>query len=368
MQRKKPVQSAPAASVASSTPTPQGVSIFDVSILNFFFPIFFSLLIPRFLAANRAPISDCDETFNFWEAVHHLTFSGGQQTWEHAPQYALRSWLYAGVHAVLFRVAGTFVPWMSSPASFWFMSRFALAALSAAAEALAASIFLRQCRKMHKIDGSGNHMVYGYLAVAFLATSPGMFSHQISLLPTTTAATLLLLCTSLSVFDDKYFALVPLLSGVAILLAWPFACVAYAPIIVSTLHHYHRSHLGLKRVIYRAVFAAVTIVAASSAVDSVMYAPYSRPPPCVFHSFAHVWPLDLLPVEPHLLQRVRRRWRQFNHVRQAPPPLYFCNIVCRYGTEPWYWYLMNGFVNLGIIWPFVLVAPLGKHTEPPFVR
>jgi hypothetical protein len=68
------------------------------------------------------------------------------------------------------------------------MSRFALAALSAAVEALAASIFLRQCRKMHKIDGSGNHMVYGYLAVAFLATSPGMFSHQISLLPTTTAA------------------------------------------------------------------------------------------------------------------------------------------------------------------------------------
>jgi len=28
-----------------------------------------------------------------------------------------------------------------------------------------------------------------------------------------------------------------------------------------------------------------------------------------------------------------------------------------YGTEPWYWYLQNGFVNLGLAWPFVLAAP-----------
>ena len=28
-----------------------------------------------------------------------------------------------------------------------------------------------------------------------------------------------------------------------------------------------------------------------------------------------------------------------------------------YGTEPWYWYLQNGVVNLGLAWPFVLTAP-----------
>ena len=84
-------------------------------LINSFFPIFFLLLVPRFIAANRAPISDCDETFNFWEAVHHFTFRGGQQTWEQAPQYALRSWLYAGLHAVLFKIVSTCVPWISSP-------------------------------------------------------------------------------------------------------------------------------------------------------------------------------------------------------------------------------------------------------------
>jgi alpha-1,2-mannosyltransferase len=31
--------------------------------------------------------------------------------------------------------------------------------------------------------------------------------------------------------------------------------------------------------------------------------------------------------------------------------------VARYGTEPWYWYILNGFVNMGLAWPFVLAAP-----------
>jgi alpha-1,2-mannosyltransferase len=270
--RKKTVQVKTRPIAPSAAPVaPKSVSIFDPSILNSFFPVFFFLLIPRFLAANRAPISDCDETFNFWEAVHHLTFSGGQQTWEQAPQYALRSWLYAGAHAALFRIVGTLVPWVSTPASFWFMSRFALAVLSAAVEAFAAAVFLRECRKMNRIDPNNNRMICGYLSVAFLATAPGLFSHQISLLPTTTAATILLLCTSLTIFDPKYFALVPLLSGAAILLAWPFACVAYAPILLTTLHHYNQPHLGFKRLAFRVVFAAVTIIAASVAADTLMY-------------------------------------------------------------------------------------------------
>ena len=75
---------------------------------------------------------------------------------------------YSALHAVLFFVVGTFVPWVSSPAGFWFLCRFTLAALSAAAEAFAAAVIFRECRKM-------NRMACGYLTVAFMATSPGMF-------------------------------------------------------------------------------------------------------------------------------------------------------------------------------------------------
>ena len=262
-------------------------------LINSFFPIFFLLLVPRFIAANRAPISDCDETFNFWEAVHHFTFRGGQQTWEHAPQYALRSWLYAGIHTMLFQTVGLLLPW-TSPANFWFLCRFVLAALSAGVEAFAAAVFLRCCRQHGRA-------ISGYLAVAFLATSPGLFSHQISLLPTTTAATLLLLCTALALTDD--FSHVPLLAGIAILLGWPFACVAFAPIILSTLHF-----LGLKRALSRAGAAACGIMAASVACDSFMYAisDPARVSCATSHTAVHVRPLYVLPREPCGIQCI---WR-----------------------------------------------------------
>jgi alpha-1,2-mannosyltransferase len=263
MRQRKPITSqhpSPSAAPPASRPRSRAA---DAPILNSFFTLFFIILIPRFLAANRAPISDCDETFNFWEAVHHLLFRGGQQTWEQTPQFALRSWLYAAVHAVVFQIVGTAVPWMASPSSFWFLCRFILAGTSAAVEAFAAAVFLRECRKM-------KNMTCAYLAVAFLVTSPGLFNHQISLLPTTTAATMLLLCTSLTIFDAKYFSIVPLLSGCAILLGWPFACVAYAPILLTTLHSYSRIPDGLKRVMARAVFAACVIMAASITCDTVM--------------------------------------------------------------------------------------------------
>jgi len=50
-------------------------------------------------------ITDCDESFNYWEPLHHVLFPKQEsfQTWEYASQYALRSWAYLGMHAqVLF--------------------------------------------------------------------------------------------------------------------------------------------------------------------------------------------------------------------------------------------------------------------------
>ncbi len=43
-------------------------------------------------------ISDCDETFNFWEPLHYLHHGYGLQTWEYSPTYAIRSWSYILLH------------------------------------------------------------------------------------------------------------------------------------------------------------------------------------------------------------------------------------------------------------------------------
>mmetsp|Transcript_20799 Transcript_20799/g.31232 ORF Transcript_20799/g.31232 Transcript_20799/m.31232 type:complete len:129 (-) Transcript_20799:1670-2056(-) len=48
----------------------------------------------RISLANRAPITDCDEVYNYWEPLHFLNYGSGLQTWEYAPQYALRTYAY----------------------------------------------------------------------------------------------------------------------------------------------------------------------------------------------------------------------------------------------------------------------------------
>ena len=48
----------------------------------------------RIWLANRMPIMDCDEVFNYWEPLHNMLYGSGQQTWEYAHEYALRSYAY----------------------------------------------------------------------------------------------------------------------------------------------------------------------------------------------------------------------------------------------------------------------------------
>ncbi|KAK6503636.1 mannosyltransferase [Arthrobotrys musiformis] len=53
------------------------------------------------VSAAFATIPDCDEVFNYWEPTHYLSYGNGLQTWEYSPVYAIRSWLYVGVHSLV---------------------------------------------------------------------------------------------------------------------------------------------------------------------------------------------------------------------------------------------------------------------------
>ncbi|KAJ3094161.1 mannosyltransferase, partial [Physocladia obscura] len=67
---------------------------------------FASLVLARVAAALAyRVITDCDEVFNYWEPVHflHRTSAAAFQTWEYSPQFNIRSWFYAGIHALLAR-------------------------------------------------------------------------------------------------------------------------------------------------------------------------------------------------------------------------------------------------------------------------
>ena len=72
----------------------------------------FLVLVPvRVLGALVSGVADCDEVYNYWEAVHLLVGGGGFrrpfQTWEYAPHFALRSWAFVAPFAVLAEACGT---------------------------------------------------------------------------------------------------------------------------------------------------------------------------------------------------------------------------------------------------------------------
>jgi alpha-1,2-mannosyltransferase len=58
------------------------------------------LLSARFCAAIWSHITDCDETFNYWEPLHYLIYGKGLQTWEYSSEFALRSYVYLMFHGV----------------------------------------------------------------------------------------------------------------------------------------------------------------------------------------------------------------------------------------------------------------------------
>ena len=62
---------------------------------------FYLFLAANLVAAVFAPIQDCDETFNYWEPTHYLSHGYGLQTWEYSPDFAIRSWLYIALHAIV---------------------------------------------------------------------------------------------------------------------------------------------------------------------------------------------------------------------------------------------------------------------------
>jgi alpha-1,2-mannosyltransferase len=65
-----------------------------------------TLILMRILGAAYNPIMDCDETFNYWEPLHYFVTGGPSfQTWEYAPSFALRSWVYLLPYAGIAQIA-----------------------------------------------------------------------------------------------------------------------------------------------------------------------------------------------------------------------------------------------------------------------
>ncbi len=133
--------------------------------------VFVMFVICALLSAYTSVIDDCDEVYNYWEPVHLLLYGSGFQTWEYAPQYALRSYWYPGALALI----GAPLSLFQTKLQVFFLLRAVL------------GLFYASCAFFFFRSFSGAFGVGAGWARLMLATglgiAPGLFSASSALLP-----------------------------------------------------------------------------------------------------------------------------------------------------------------------------------------
>ena len=219
--------------LSPSTPA----SSFDFPPTRLFFLATLTCLLPlRILSALYTPIQDCDETYNYWEPTHFLLHGHGMQTWEYSPTYALRSYLYLGLHALAIKVG----QWTGAVdlegggkvGEFYFL-RIVLACVCALCESYFVWAIASRMRRSVAVT-----------TAALLACSAGMFHASIAFIPS--SFTMYAVMLSLASWMRSDYPLAVLCTGVSALIGWPFAGLVAVPLALDVGWRYlTRLHLPI---------------------------------------------------------------------------------------------------------------------------
>ncbi|GAB1294196.1 Alpha-1,2-mannosyltransferase ALG9 [Apodemus speciosus] len=240
------------------------------------------LLSARLCAALLSNISDCDETFNYWEPTHYLIYGKGFQTWEYSPVYAIRSYAYLLLHA-----------W---PAAF--------------------HARILQTNKMAVCKKFGLHV--SRMMLAFLVLSTGMFCSSSAFLPSSFCMYTTLVAMTGWYMDKTPIAVLGVAAGAIV--GWPFSAALGLPIAFDSLAVKHR----WKSFFLWSLVALILFLVPVVVIDSYYYGKLV------------IAPLNIV---------------LYNVFTSHGPDLY--------GTEPWYFYLINGFLNFNVAFALaLLVLPL----------
>ncbi|CAH1104656.1 unnamed protein product [Psylliodes chrysocephalus] len=265
---------------------------------------FKSLLSARFCAAIWSHISDCDETFNYWEPMHYLIFGKGLQTWEYSPEFGLRSYFYLMVHAAPAWIYQKLL--QPNPLLMFYFIRCILGLICAISEVY---FYKSVCREF------GVHI--GRICLAFQLFSAGMFISSTAFLPSSFA--MYTTAAACAAWWQQKFALAIFFTALGSILGWPFASLLGLPIAYDMLV---RRKLYLDFAAWSALCALVILVP-MIIIDSMLFGKLI------------IAPLNIV---------------KYNVLGGAGPSLY--------GKEPFSFYLFNGFVNFNFVWVFALLSPL----------
>ena len=328
-QRVKPSNNASASSPQQSKPLPrpskqQFPSLPPSAPLQLDPKIAFALLFAvNGVAALYHPIQDCDETFNYWEPTHYLTHGHGFQTWEYSPEYAIRSWAYVGLHALItmpFKLAG------AGKIGEFYGLRIALGAICAACES----------RLFAKISSTFNPRI-GLTFLAIMLTAPGMWHASISYLPSSFA--MYFVALGLAAFMDWRGGLRTAqgiwMFGISAVLGWPFAAALSLPFLLEEFAMALLSdYEGIKNLFWRV---------ADGVVRTLITAFLETVTDGFFYKKTTIVPWNIV------------KYNIFSS--KGGPDLY--------GVEPWHFYLRNLFLNFHVWLLLALISMpilLWQHT------
>ena len=164
------------------------------------------LLSARLCSVVWSHISDCDETFNYWEPLHYVLYHSGFQTWEYSPVFAIRSYAYILLHVLPLKLYD--VLFHPDRLLMFYILRLLFGFTSVCAE----SYFYNAVRRKF-----GPGVARFFLLIQLCA--PGFFISTTAFLPSTFSMTMTTLAYALW-FNDKDFFAVASIAVSALLGRW----------------------------------------------------------------------------------------------------------------------------------------------------
>ena len=234
--------------------------------------------------------------------MHFLIYGKGFQTWEYSPQYALRSYLYVLVHAV----PGWLYKTLLSPNPMFIF--YSLRCVMAVACSLAELYFFKGVVK----EVGAN---VGRITLALMVFSAGFFISSTAFLPSTTS--MYLTMVSHGAWFRQAYPLAIFATALSALLSWPFAALLGAPIAFDIVFRKRKIVTFIKW----SLISAAVILLPQISIDSDYYGKLVSAP------------LNIV---------------TYNVFTSHGPDLY--------GTEPWYFYLINGLLNFNVAFLAALVV------------
>ncbi|XP_066515084.1 alpha-1,2-mannosyltransferase ALG9-like isoform X2 [Hoplias malabaricus] len=260
------------------------------------------LVSARFCAALLSNISDCDETFNYWEPTHYLLYGKGMQTWEYSPAYAIRSYAYLWLHALPACFHAKIL--QTNKVLVFYFLRCVLAFTCCVCELY---FYKAVCKKF------GLHV--GRLMLAFLVLSAGMFCSSAAFLPSTFCMYSTVVAMTGWFQGRPSLAVLGIAAGAIV--GWPFSALLGIPIAFDLLVLKKKWKSFITWTLVALALFLVPVVV----VDSYYYGKLV------------VAPLNII---------------LYNVFTPHGPDLY--------GTEPWHYYFMNGFLNFNIVFVLALFS------------